>query len=137
MVATDSKDQVITRGPSLLVKTTKGFLMGTYHVLSISDDSLRQMSKDREQVEMAVGKAIYSLCADPQYGHVNGPTLERVTSAPVLNAGSAIRHAGEYHDTSFEAIVWNRGWCSKPESLTNDELEVALALMQAEKARRT
>ncbi len=110
--------------------------MGIYHVLSISDDSLRLLPDDREHIEMAVGKAIYTLCVAPQYGHLNGPALERVTSASVLNAGAAVRHAGEYHHTSFEPIVWNRGWCSKPEDLTNEELENAIALLQGEKARR-
>lgn len=111
--------------------------MGIYHVLCVSDDSLRLMSSDREEVESAVGKAVYTLCVDPQFGHLNGPHLERVPSASVLNAGSAIRHAGEYHNTELDVIIWNRGWCSKPGALTNDELDKALAVLQAERTRRT
>lgn len=111
--------------------------MGFYHILSVSDDALRLMPSDRQQVEQAVGGAIYTLCVDPQFRYLGRTELERVTSASVLNTGSAVRHAGEYHHTALEVLVWNRGWCSKPADLTIEELENAIALLQHEKAERS
>ena len=110
--------------------------MGIYHVLSISDDLLRLNTHNQSEIEAAVGKAIYTLCINPEYGYLNGPDLDRVTSSAVLNRGAAINYAGEYHHTAFEPIIWNRGWCNNLADLSDNELEYVFALLEAEKARR-
>ena len=96
--------------------------MGLHHIVSVANDAL-EMNKDRRaEIESALGKAIFTVCADPQFGHLGTPTLERVTRANVLNYGSAVRHAAELHHTDYEVLVFSGGHLRPLRELKGEEL---------------
>lgn len=106
--------------------------MGMHHVLSVSADAL-ELNKDRQpDMEAAIGEAVFSLCAAPQFGHLGGPKLERVVTADVLNFGGAIRRAGEFHHTEFAVLVWSRGQFKELAELSSEEkLELSRVMREA------
>ena len=110
--------------------------MGMHHLLSVNDDTLELNKERRSELEVAIGKAIFTLCVDPQFGYLRGPKLERVTSVDILNAGGAVRYAGEVHHTELKVIVWSGGCLTQLDKLSAEELqEVSVQVSQVVERR--
>lgn len=110
--------------------------MGMHHLISVWDDALQLNKERRLELESAIGKAVFTLCAEPQFGHLRGPELERVTSADILNAGAAIRHAAEVHHTELAVMVWSRGSLVRLDALSAEDFNEARAQVTKEAERR-
>jgi hypothetical protein len=95
--------------------------MGYHHLLIVSDDALQLNKERRTEVEAAVGKAIFTLCADPELAHLRGPKLERVTSASILNFGGAVSYKGELHHNEHEVLIWTGAVVKRLHELTTTE----------------
>src|SRR5262245_33182190 len=105
--------------------------MGYHHLLRISNDALQLNKERRAEVESAVGKGVFTLCVDPQLGHLRGPQLERATSADILNAGSALSYEGEFHHTEPEVLVWTGAGIKRLNQLTPSEVAEVLSKVRA------
>ena len=104
--------------------------MGLYHIVTIGNDSLEINKDRRDEVEKELGKAIFTLCADPQYGYLRPPKIEKVTSASVLNCGSAVHHCAELHSTEYEAMVFSRCSLRSVKDLNGEERSELIAYIQ-------
>ncbi len=97
--------------------------MGIYHVVSVAEDVISMNRARQPELEAALGKAVRTICCEPQYEYLDGPRPQRITSADVLNCGAAVRHAGELHHSEFEVFVFSRGHLRPLRMLKPHELE--------------
>jgi hypothetical protein len=105
--------------------------MGMHHILSINDDALSLNKEKKTELAQATGDAVVKLCIDPQFGHLNGPELERVKSENILNCGNAARYADEVHYTETAIFVWCQGILRPLRELAPEELDEARKLINS------
>lgn len=110
--------------------------MGRRHIISISEDAIA-LNRDRdEELSIAIGRAVISLCHDTPEWNMSGPNAVRVEWRDILNCGSAIERAGDvdYNDTCVFAFAATG--LKRIDQLDSEELRKVAAVVEAERSRR-
>jgi hypothetical protein len=83
--------------------------MGVYHLISISEDQLREWQGDHDELLRNLGSAIVLACLDPELSGVTvrdaEPESPTGTPAPAIT----VKHVDSYDGDDFTAWVWARG----------------------------
>lgn len=111
--------------------------MGQHHILSISSDAIDLNREHNEALEMAIGKAVVSLCAGPPLVNMSGRMPQIVESRDVLGWQNAIRRAGDVHDTEKGVFAWSHAKLRSLDRLSIDELEEIARLVSTAIANRS
>jgi hypothetical protein len=83
--------------------------MGVYHLLSISEDQLREWQGDHDELLRNLGSAVVLACLDPELSGVTVRDAELAsptgTPAPAITA----KHVDTFDSDDFAVWVWARG----------------------------
>jgi hypothetical protein len=114
--------------------------MGTYHILTVSEDALVQ-GKGNPDLKSELGAAVITLCIEPTHAHLGGPKLERVSPHSLFNHSTAMHHVCDLHHSDNRMLYFRGGSAHELDDLSKEELlflkdsiEVALSkVVQSEK----
>lgn len=112
--------------------------MGQHHIFSISEDAINLNKERKDDLEIAIGKAVTSLCGNrPIVSVTSGPDPVVVESRDILNCGNTIRRAGDVHYTETAVFVWSGARLKRLQELEPHELEEVSQLVSAAVSNRT
>lgn len=82
--------------------------MGYSHILYLRDDAIGDLmhrDKSRDELALEVGKAILTLCSEPNMVPAPGGD-RRATSEAVFNYGGAVVWVADRHSSQEDLFVW-------------------------------
>lgn len=110
--------------------------MGMAHILWVYEDGLTLNSEKGDRLEAALGQAVFKLCMNPDYAATEHGT-QRIRSHKVLNQFAGVCHLESVHSSDRRLFVWADNCLRGVGDLTDEELQDARALFEAELARRS